>query len=297
MKNLILLLMLFMPSLVHASQLTYGTTWAPNGQVTSANLNGNFSNVSSVINGKLDNTNSDTTNGYFFYRTVSVLPSAGVQGSTYFLTSDNSLNLDTGSSFAKTITITSPTTGGIAYYNSGWNNLTIGSNGQALVSNGTIPGWGIVGSIGGGTGANLSASLQGSVPYFSATGVQSALGTGTSGQVLETQGASANPTWVNALSSVSDYGASTVTSTAKQATATKIAYGHGVSVASGSSTSITNLPFTSSSSYSCTTSENDSAVVDQSRGALGFTYTSGSQANMYNTDDATRIGAWICVGT
>ncbi|HKY74324.1 MAG TPA: site-specific integrase, partial [Patescibacteria group bacterium] len=50
----------------------------------------------------------------------------------------------------------------------------------------------------GGTSADLSAATQGSVPYFSSTGVMSALAPGTSGYILQTNGASQNPTWVAA---------------------------------------------------------------------------------------------------
>lgn len=102
-KYLLLILVLIFPSLSHATQITYTTTYAPNGQVTSTNLNGNFATVSAVVNGKIDNTNIDTTSGYFLYKTVAVLPAAGTQGAVYFLTSDNSLNFDTGSSFVKAI--------------------------------------------------------------------------------------------------------------------------------------------------------------------------------------------------
>ncbi len=52
---------------------------------------------------------------------------------------------------------------------------------------------GILGSANGGTGANLSACIQGSTPYYSTLGVLSCLSPGTNGQVYTTQGASANP--------------------------------------------------------------------------------------------------------
>ncbi|MEK7458020.1 MAG: hypothetical protein AAB612_00830, partial [Patescibacteria group bacterium] len=48
----------------------------------------------------------------------------------------------------------------------------------------------------GGTGADLSASAQGAVPYFSATGVMSALAPSTAGYLFQTNGAAANPSWV-----------------------------------------------------------------------------------------------------
>ncbi len=49
----------------------------------------------------------------------------------------------------------------------------------------------------GGTGQNWSAVAQGALPYFSGTGVMSALGAGTAGYVLQTGGAGANPSWVD----------------------------------------------------------------------------------------------------
>ncbi|CAN5345284.1 hypothetical protein BH09PAT4_BH09PAT4_08850 [soil metagenome] len=56
----------------------------------------------------------------------------------------------------------------------------------------------IIGALYGGTGANLSAATQGSVPYFGSTGVMAALAPGTAGFVLSTNGVGANPTWVAA---------------------------------------------------------------------------------------------------
>lgn len=299
MKKLILIPFLFLSITANASPIVYGTTYAQNGTVTSTNLNGNFTNVSQVVNGGLDNTNANTTSGYRFYQTVAVLPSAGSQGSVYFLTTDNSLNFDTGGSYIKSVATTTPSTGYIPYYNSGWANLVPGAQYLPLVSNGvsSLPTYQTLTAHAGGTNADLSASTQGSVAYFPSTGTMGSLSAGTSGQVLTTQGASANPIWANSLSSVSNYGTSTSSSTPVQGTALKIAYGTGVSVSAGSSTSITNLPFSSSSSYSCTVSENDSATTDEARGSLGFTYASGSSAAMYNTDNTTRTGAWICVGT
>lgn len=67
-------------------------------------------------------------------------------------------------------------------------------SGAALTLLGNIPAsGGTIPSKNGGTGGDLSVAVQGSVPYFSATGIESALAPGTSGQVLMSQGASANP--------------------------------------------------------------------------------------------------------
>lgn len=129
-------LLLILPCVTYADTLSIPTTYSTNGSVTSTNLNGNFQAIAQKVNGSLDNTNADTTNGYRFFRTVSALPSAGSQGSVYFLTSDNSLNFDNGSTFSKSVSISSPSTGYIPYYNSGWTSLVPGAQYYALVSNG-----------------------------------------------------------------------------------------------------------------------------------------------------------------
>src|SRR5690348_12934729 len=102
MRKLILPLFLLMSSCepVFATQISYPTTWSVNDTVTNVKLNGNNNAVSSVVNGNLDNTNMAT--GYFLFQSVGALPSAGTQGRVDFLTTDNSLNLDTGSAWAKT---------------------------------------------------------------------------------------------------------------------------------------------------------------------------------------------------
>lgn len=132
-KILLIILALLISNNSYATLITYGTTYAPQGQVTSTNLNGNFNNASSVVNGKLDNTNADTTNGYRFFQTVANLPSTGSQGAVYFLTSDNSLNFDTGSSFAKSVSTPTPSSGNVPYYTSSWGLLSVGTAANNIV--------------------------------------------------------------------------------------------------------------------------------------------------------------------
>lgn len=174
-------------------------------------------------------------------------------------------------------------------------------SGAALVTLGSIPsGSGIVPSKNGGTGADLSAALIGAVPYFSATGVMAALASGTTGQVKVSQGAGA-PIWANALLSVSDYGTSASVSTARQATALRICYGGGIAVSGASSSAITNLPFTSSSSYIIITSASQSFGIppsgtDQNSGNLVAKADTGAQFTIYNTDDQAKTASWIAIG-
>ncbi len=137
MKNLLLIFLLFCSS-AQASTVTVPTTYAASGTVTSSNLNGNFTALANTINGGLDNNNSDTTNGYRFFKTVSSLPSAGTQGAVYFLTSDNTLNFDNGSTFTKSVSVsTTPTQGDVIYYTgSAWTTLSAGTSGYYLKTQG-----------------------------------------------------------------------------------------------------------------------------------------------------------------
>lgn len=122
-----------------ASLINYGAQYTPNGQVTNVNLNGYFNDVSNVVNGGLDNTNANTTSGYRFYQTVATLPAPGNTGQVYFLTTDDSLNFDTGSTFIKTIGIAgSPLQGNVVYYGAtGLAYAVTGTAGQVFMSNGS----------------------------------------------------------------------------------------------------------------------------------------------------------------
>lgn len=56
-----------------------------------------------------------------------------------------------------------------------------------------------VGTQYGGTGTDFSAQAKGSVTYFSDTGVMSALAPGAAGQMLQTNGAGAAPSWASGV--------------------------------------------------------------------------------------------------
>ena len=116
-----------------------------------------------------------------------------------------------------------PTAGGVVYGDgTNYASTAAGTSGQALLSSGSgAPTWGTPASATTATTAttatNIAGGAQGSVPYQSAAGTTALLAAGTSGQVLTTQGAGANPTWTTPssgswvyLSSAAAFGSSGV---------------------------------------------------------------------------------------
>ena len=137
----------------------------------------------------------------------------------------------------------------------------------------------------------VGTTNQGDIFYDNATSIVR-LTPGTSGQVLKTSGASANPSWVNALSSVSDYGTSASSSTARQSTDVKVAFGE-LSVSGSSNASLSNLPFTSSTSFTIVCSfANTTTAIE----ACVAKPSSGSAATLYNNDDQVQTLNWIAIG-
>jgi hypothetical protein len=99
------------------------------------------------------------------------------------------------------------------------------------------------------------------------------------------------------LSDIEDYGTSASSSTSRAQNILKICYGQLVAVAGSSSQAVTNLPFTSSSSYQVTISKtaNSAAAVPSAF------QDSGAQFTAYNnhSDAVGRNGTfnWIAIGT
>ena len=141
MKKILLTLLglLLIPSLCFADTATRHTTYATTSEVNATNLNGNFDNLVIVLNGGLDNTNADTASGYRFLEVLGALPSAGTQGRSIYLTTNNTLNFDTGSAFTQAITASgTPAQGDIIYYNgTAWARLGYGTSGQFLKTQGS----------------------------------------------------------------------------------------------------------------------------------------------------------------
>ena len=140
MKKFVLLIgLLFLTNVCYAGQITAHTTYGTTSQVTSTTLNGNVTAITNVVNGGLDNTNADTTSGYRFYEVRSSLPSAGTQGRTVFLTTDDTIYIDTGSAWVAVFTVTgTPAQGDIVYRGaSGYTLLSAGTDGKFLKTQGT----------------------------------------------------------------------------------------------------------------------------------------------------------------
>lgn len=91
----------FVPISVFADTVTAYKTYSVNDTVSAQNLNGNITTILAALNGGLDNNNANTTSGYRFFETKSALPTAGNQGRVVYLTSDNSINFDSGSAWNK----------------------------------------------------------------------------------------------------------------------------------------------------------------------------------------------------
>jgi hypothetical protein len=104
------------------------------------------------------------------------------------------------------VTITgsnTPTAGGVTYGDGAtYANTAAGTSGQVLLSNGaSAPTWGTAGTATTATTAtNLAGGSNGTIPYQSAAGTTQMLAVGSSGQLLQSNGASA-PSWVAAPSS------------------------------------------------------------------------------------------------
>lgn len=96
----ILLLLFSIPS--QAGLVERYFDYGPTSTVTDVNLDGNINNILNEINGGLDGNNVDSANGWRLIEILSSSPSAGNQGRVVFLTSNNTLNFDTGATFITT---------------------------------------------------------------------------------------------------------------------------------------------------------------------------------------------------
>lgn len=96
-----------------------------------------------------------------------------------------------------------------------------------------------------------------------------------------------------ATANILNYGTSASSSSTVAPASLKIAYGYSLSIAGSSSQAVTNLPFTSSSSYSCTVTN----AVNGGTSAVNVVSNSGSQMTISNQDVGSRVFNWIAIGT
>ena len=111
--------------------------YGEDSEVNANNLNGNFNNIITVINGALTNVN--TKSGYSFFEVLSSLPVAGTQGRIVYNTTEDTINADNGTAW-----VTAPTYAGTAaqgellYFDgTNWARLAVGTSGQFLQTKGT----------------------------------------------------------------------------------------------------------------------------------------------------------------
>jgi hypothetical protein len=115
---------------------------------------------------------------------------------------------------------------------------------------------------------------------------------GTANQYLESVG-DGTYTWVADVD-IYDYGTSASASTAKHQKNLKIAYGT-LTIAATTESTISNLPFTSATSYILTASTSEDTNDD--RWPPKVTQTNGTTASLWNTNAAQYAHTWIAVGT
>lgn len=198
-----------------------GPTDQPGDTVSAQNLDGNLNNIRNVVNGSLDNTNADVNNGFRFIEILGSLPVAGTDGRTIFDTTEDTLCFDTGTSFVCSLVLDNTTfdNGAMAYYNgSAWTDNAAGSLNQILTfGTSSVPTWSSNVSV---TRTDVTTSTvsgnahvsgnfevdgniswdsqnQGDIYYDNGTESLTRLTPGTSTQVLSTQGAAANPQWID----------------------------------------------------------------------------------------------------
>ena len=106
------------------------------------------------------------------------------------------------------------------------------------------------------TANNISGGSANQIPYQTASSTTGFLGTGSSGQVLESQGASSAPTWVNQSSLTS---------------------GNATNIASGTAGA---LPYQTGSS----------ATTFLSLGTSGYVLTAGASAPQYTAQSSLAVG-------
>jgi hypothetical protein len=269
MQMILLILLILMPNLCNAAAPTRAFTYVSNTPIDPAQNNTNENALYSYLQTGVDTYASGSITGDAISNVASI--SYGKLALT-----NSIVNADISSSAAivgSKLDLSSP---GI-----------IGATSAAAGTFTTLTGADIVAS----STFKLGSANQGDVLYDNGTSFVRKT-PGTNGQVWVTGGTGANPNWANSLASVLDYGSSASSSTSRQATALKVAFGN-VSVGSGTSQAITNLGFTGSTSYTCTCTYSTNVAVNENPLCVP---DSGAQMTIYNNQGSVRTVGWFCLG-
>ena len=191
------------------------------------------------------------------------------------------------------VTIASPAQGEIIYYNgTSWVVLGVGTDGQILETQGASknPNWIDVAIP---TDLAITSQAAGDIIYFDGTN-WIRLAKGTAGQVIAINSGATAPEWVAdpLIDSIKDYGTSASVSTSKNQAVLKICYG--TLTVSGTSAALSNLPFTSATSYVITASF---GTANSPTEAITAVNSSGSASTIYSTDNLSQAIHWIAIGT
>jgi len=139
------------------------------------------------------------------------------------------------------------------------------------------------------TALTITSQATGDLLYYDSSD-WTGINVGTAGQVLRSTGTV--PEWSSSIvSTIVDYGTSGSAFTVKNSKDLKIAFG--TLTVSGASANLTNLPFTSDTSYSITGTFGTNASATE---AVTIVQTSGSAATIYSSDDQSQAVHWFAIG-
>jgi hypothetical protein len=166
--------------------ITKPFTFSTGQVIVAAEHNSNFDTLYNAINGNLDNAN--------------IAPAAGIVDTKLAnITTASKVNFSA-------LTASGEAQGAVAYYNgTAWVVLAPGTSGQQLQTQGA--GANVIWADSGTslpTDLNITGQAQGTILYFDGTNWV-VLPVGTAGQVLQTNGAGADPTWVTKTSGMWTY--------------------------------------------------------------------------------------------
>jgi len=203
---------------------------------------------------------------------------------------------------ASDLTIGSQAQGDILYFNgTNWVRLGAGTAGYYLKTQGAgaNPTWAALGAA---TDLSMTGQEQGDIVYFNGTNWV-VLHHGTSGQVLQSGGHAANPSWVSSLVSggfsILDYGTSNSSSTQRGNASGTIKIAYGVVQQSSGSFTISNLPFSSSTSFMFITNResNNSNIVSQYQSQAIEIWKTSSTVSGYDNLGGSKKVDWVAIGT